>query len=78
MDSYYYFAEVTKSVTDTHMDEYELNYGYELVWISLDDAILTNEMAYEKNRNIATWIERELTVLKTIKEEGLIDFNECD
>lgn len=72
MDSYYYLAEVSKSVKSTHLDEYELNYGYELVWISIDDAIYTNEIAFQENQSIATWIERELTVLKTIKEEGLI------
>lgn len=72
MDSYYYFAAVTDNITETHLDEYESNYGYELIWISLDDAIRTNEIANEKNRSIATWIERELTVLKRIKEDGII------
>jgi 8-oxo-dGTP pyrophosphatase MutT (NUDIX family) len=72
MDSYYYYAKVDTSIGQTRLDQYEQNYGYELIWISIDDAIKTNELAYQNFKGIATWIERELTVLKAIKEEGRI------
>ena len=71
MESYYYIARVGLSVNKPHLDDYELNYGYELIWITIDDAIQKNEIAYQIYKGIATWIERELIVLRTIKEEGL-------
>lgn len=72
MDSYYYYAKVESNIGSTHLDQYEQNYGYELIWLSIDEAIITNERAYQNYIGIATWIERELTVLKAIKEEGLM------
>lgn len=73
MTSYYYLAQVDGVMDPVDLDDYEEDYGYHLVWLSLDQAIHINEEANALHRTIATWIEREIFVLKYIKQEGLMD-----
>lgn len=71
MYSRYYLCEIEDRIEDTDLDEYEMDYGYELTFVSIDESIQNNEQA-RKHQHIATWIERELYVLKRLKEEGLM------
>ena len=66
MESYYYLCDVTEDVSETNQDLYEVEYGYKLHFISIDEAIANNEEALIHQEQ-ATWIERELCVLKDLK-----------
>lgn len=66
MESYYYVCEVSEELSETNLDDYEVEYGYKLHFISIDEAIKNNEKALI-HQETATWIERELCVLKDIK-----------
>ncbi|MBU1142039.1 MAG: NUDIX domain-containing protein [Firmicutes bacterium] len=70
MESYYYLCEVTEELSETNLDDYEVEYGYKLHYISIDEAIRNNENAFV-HKETATWIERELCVLKDIKNNLL-------
>jgi 8-oxo-dGTP pyrophosphatase MutT (NUDIX family) len=73
MNSYYYLAEMDDTRKgETKLDTYEMEYGYQLVWVSIDEAILKNDIAFEKFNVEAPWVERELKVLKMLKEEGVL------
>ncbi len=71
MYSRYYLCQSESTIDQTDLDDYEIEYGYQLEFISIDEAIKNNELA-KKHQHIATWIERELYVLKRLKEEGLM------
>jgi len=73
MTSYYYVAHVESKIHPLNLDHYEKEYGYHMVWLSLDEAISINEKAMLFHHDVATWIERELFVLKRIKQEGLME-----
>jgi ADP-ribose pyrophosphatase YjhB (NUDIX family) len=73
MISYYYFiAIVNRSIAQVELDPYEEEYDYKLVWLSIDEAIRYNTIAMNRYHSEAPWIERELIVLKKLKEEGVI------
>lgn len=66
MESYYYLCDAEDDISETNQDLYELEYGYKLHFIPIDEAIANNEKALIHQEQ-ATWIERELCVLKDIK-----------
>lgn len=66
MESYYYLCDVEDSISATNQDAYEVEYGYKLHFVTIDEAIANNEKALIHQEK-ATWIERELCVLKDIK-----------
>ena len=68
MESRYYLCDVMDHIEETNYDSYEKDYGYHLCVVSIDEAIEQNIIAAEKHHEIATWIQRELTVLKDIKQ----------
>jgi 8-oxo-dGTP pyrophosphatase MutT (NUDIX family) len=68
MESRYYLCQVMDHMEDTNYDSYEKDYGYHLVYISIDEAIEGNTKAAENHQHIATWINRELAVLRDIKK----------
>ena len=68
MESRYYLCDVMDHIEETDYDPYEKDYGYHLCVVSIDEAIEQNIIAAEKHHEIATWIQRELTVLKDIKK----------
>jgi 8-oxo-dGTP pyrophosphatase MutT (NUDIX family) len=67
MDSFYYLCDVWDHLLKTHMDDYEIQYGYQLEFVELEDAIENNVQAL-KHQHVATWIERELKVLEQLKK----------
>lgn len=68
MESYYYLCEVLDQVNQTNLDDYEDEYGYQLHFIDIDEAIQTNEIAAVSHQIEAPWINRELAVFKDIKK----------
>jgi 8-oxo-dGTP pyrophosphatase MutT (NUDIX family) len=69
MDSYYYLCEILDEIHQPKMDDYEIEYGYQLKFVSLDEAILNNQNQ-SIHQHVATWIERELKVLEILKKES--------
>ena len=68
MDSHYFFCKVESEAGDRNLDEYEEEYDYQVVWITLPEAL-------EKNKQITNlyacpWIVREIKVM-----EMIIDLN---
>lgn len=69
MTNYYYLCQVS-SLGERMLDAYEAEYGYEVVELTLDEAIQKNELLLkEKN---TPWVIRELKVLKYLQEEGIV------
>ncbi|MCF7931209.1 MAG: NUDIX domain-containing protein [Acholeplasmataceae bacterium] len=68
MESYYYLCEAYDDIKEPKLDDYELLYGYELTFASIDEAIDANEKAAENHQHEAPWINRELAVFKDIKK----------
>ena len=60
MDSYYYICAVGDTVHPQKLDDYERDEGYEVRWLTLDEAIALNKAADSQT----TWVQRELAVLK--------------
>lgn len=64
--SYYYFCEIYEGEVAQNLDNYEQDLNFVPKWVTLDEAIATNE-AYLKNGSKYHWTERELFVLKLLK-----------
>lgn len=76
MISSYYLCEISDAKTIQQLDAYESELGFEPKWITLDDAITFNEEILrkdDKGRN--RWVDRELTVLKALREYYNKSFN---
>ncbi|MBN2299971.1 MAG: NUDIX domain-containing protein [Acholeplasmataceae bacterium] len=69
MDSHYYLCDIYDEITSTKLDDYEHEYGYQLKFVSIDEAIYGNIEAAKKHHEIATWIQRELAVLYDLKKQ---------
>lgn len=65
--SYYYFCEVSDSNFDQNLDVYEQNLKFTPKWVTVDEAIELNQIKYD-NGSEYHWTERELYVLKLLKE----------
>lgn len=66
-NSYYYFCEIDKSVVlETNLDDYEMEYGFELKFFTIDDAIANNEKLIGTGEPY--WTKRDLLVFKYLKE----------
>ncbi|MFA5006147.1 MAG: NUDIX domain-containing protein [Candidatus Izemoplasmatales bacterium] len=63
-ESHYYFCSVHPEPGPQRLSEYEVEYGFEPVWIALDRAIVENE-AVPDDPAIA-WKRRETEVLKLL------------
>lgn len=65
MVSYYYICEVEPEKTARNLDDYEKEYGYELEYVTLEDAVKNNE-ALEDTEQIP-WVHRDTRVMKMIQ-----------
>ncbi|PKK92625.1 MAG: hypothetical protein CVV61_08780 [Tenericutes bacterium HGW-Tenericutes-6] len=68
MESYYYLCDVLDLLGSTNLDDYENEYGYQLQFVDINQAIKANEKAALSHQNEAPWINRELAVFKDIKK----------
>lgn len=66
MDSYYFFCDIEEKTGDRNLDAYEAEYDYQVVWMTLEEAIRNNEAVenYEK----IPWVLREVMVMKKLLE----------
>lgn len=67
-ESKYYFCDIHKSQMPLQLDGYELEYGYQPLFISIDDALKTNESVLSDDH--IPWKERDTMVLKILKERN--------
>ena len=67
-DNYYYLCDAYDSQVPTSYSENEKADGFEPVFISIVEAIKTNEL-YVKENSYDSMIERELRVMKIVQEE---------
>jgi 8-oxo-dGTP pyrophosphatase MutT (NUDIX family) len=67
MESYYYTCNVTTDISKTNLDDYEVEYGYHLCFVTIDEAIENNKKALSRFQTQASWIERELKVLMDLR-----------
>lgn len=65
--SYYYFCEVFEGEFEQNLDVYEQELRFVPKWVTIDDAIKLNQIKYD-NGSEYHWTERELYVLKLLKE----------
>lgn len=65
-ESRYYFCSITKEQVSQKLDDYEEDYGYQPVWISLEEALKINR-SIPKNDAIP-WKERDTLVIKKLME----------
>lgn len=71
MDSYYYFCEVSDTVHPQQLQGYELDEGYEVVWMTLADAIARNEKISGQAKT--PWVLRETTVMRALMQQDIIE-----
>lgn len=64
MNSYYYYCNVLDDVGIRNLDPYESEYDYQIIWITLEEAIRKNEVM--NHRDTCPWVERELLVMKEL------------
>lgn len=65
--SYYYFCEVEQEYVGMKLSESELALRFLPKWVEIDEAIQVNQEKVD-NDNEFPWTERELYVLKLLKE----------
>lgn len=67
--SYYYLVDVYDNIGETKLDDYEKEYGYNLVFATLDEAINNNQRILDNNDiTMCPWVEREIIILKKLRE----------
>lgn len=68
MDSHYFACEVESLAGERELDAYEAEYGYEVVWMPLAEAIERNRAGADKEKT--PWIVRDSRVMAWILEQG--------
>jgi 8-oxo-dGTP pyrophosphatase MutT (NUDIX family) len=69
MHSYYYLCEV-ESYLKQNLQDYEIDYGYELVLVDVDEAIKNNYQVGFTNKDIP-WTSRDTKMFEIVKEQIL-------
>lgn len=69
MDSNYFLCQVESEVGERNLDEYEAEYDYQVVWITLNEAIEKNKQVIDLN--ICPWVIRDTKVMEYLLEESM-------
>jgi len=68
MTSFYYPVSIQKHLTHQHLDDYEKELGFTPAWVSLEEAIQTNqEILKNPHLRMPCWTQRELEVLRELQ-----------
>ncbi|MDF2906109.1 MAG: hypothetical protein K0R34_1430 [Herbinix sp.] len=67
MESYYYFCEIEKEIGERNLDEYEEEYDYKVVWITLPEAIERNKLVIDLET--CPWVIRDTNVMEQLVKE---------
>lgn len=69
MISHYYICKISDKHTYQELDDYEEELDFRPIWINIDKAIKENEQLFKnESKEKNDWVERETTVLRTLKE----------
>ena len=71
MTSYYYQCEVQDSFGSQKLDDYEVDLGFEPVWIDLDLVMEFNKVLLNTSHP-PRWLDREVLVLEYLKRKSPI------
>ena len=71
MTSHYYFCDVSSKVGNRNLDEYEKEYDYQIVWITLEEAIEKNKKLTDLDK--FPWVIRETKVMEYILNEQYLN-----
>lgn len=64
MDSWYYFCDVEEKPCGRNLDDYEEEYDYRVVWMTLSDMLRKNEAVTDCSR--IPWVTREAMVMRAL------------
>lgn len=64
MRSHYFLCEVSDGIIDRKLDDYEEEYDYRVVWLSLEKAIERNKSGVDLEK--CPWVTRELAVMEVV------------
>ncbi len=67
MESLYHPCDVGDDIHDQRLDDYENELAFAPVWVSMDEAIGTNERVLASGA-AKTWVTRETRVLRTLRD----------
>lgn len=65
--SYYFFCEISEEIYDLNLDAYEHDLGFTPIWVTVEEAIALNQEKFDQGSKYH-WTERELYILKLLKE----------
>ncbi|QHQ63525.1 NUDIX domain-containing protein [Anaerocolumna sedimenticola] len=65
--SYYYYCDILPEKGERKLDDYEEEYGYELKWTTLEEAIENNTIINHSEHT--PWIFRDTLVMDRLKEQ---------
>jgi len=68
MDSHYFACEVEERAGERQLDPYEAEYGYEVIWMPLAEAIERNRAGADEEN--APWVVRDSRVMEWILEHA--------
>lgn len=66
-DSKYYYCSIYDNQKSTAYSDYEVEYGYYPLWVTLDEAISNNESV--ASNDLIPWLERDTLMLKLLLEQ---------
>jgi 8-oxo-dGTP pyrophosphatase MutT (NUDIX family) len=69
MTSYFYRCEIDPQLGEQHLEEYEARLGFTPCWVSVADALATNQALMASGRVIDRYVKRETIVLEIILKE---------
>lgn len=72
--SSYYFCKVHPHPDPIQLSSYEIEYGYEPHWVTLEEAIKNNETV--PSNDFIPWKDRDTWMMKYLIEMGLVDENQ--
>lgn len=65
MDSWYYFCDVEERLCECHLDVYEEEYDYRVMWMTLTEMLQKNEAVTDCSK--IPWVTREAMVMRALE-----------
>lgn len=66
MDSWYYFCDVEERLCERHLDAYEKEYDYRVMWMTLTEMLQKNEAVTDCSK--IPWVTREAMVMRALED----------
>ena len=62
----YYFCDIEDGYTEPRLTEHEINSGQQFVFVTIDEAISTNEVHIQKGQH---WVENPMDILRLLNRD---------